>query len=121
MAKKSTDLFERRKSRTRFHIKQKSNNVPRLSVFRSNKYIYAQVIDDQKGITLCSSSSNEATLRISIGNTANIEASKAVGKLLGERSVEKGIHKVVFDRGGYKFHGRVKALADSAREAGLNF
>ena len=91
---------------------------PRLTVFRSIKHIYAQVIDDGKGYTLVSASSNEKAGKTSGGNLA---AAKAIGKLVGERAIEKGIKKVVFDRGGYNYHGRVKALADAAREAGLEF
>ena len=94
---------------------------PRLAVFRSAKHIYAQVIDDLKGETLASASSLEKPMR-EAGNTgANIDAAKAVGKLIAERAKEKGIKNAVFDRGGYLYHGRVKALADAAREGGLNF
>jgi large subunit ribosomal protein L18 len=92
-----------------------------LSVFRSSKHIYAQVIDDLKGETLASASSLEKSMR-EAGNTgANIDAAKAVGKLLAERAVKNGVTEVVFDRGGYLYHGRVKALADAARESGLSF
>jgi large subunit ribosomal protein L18 len=93
----------------------------RLSVFRSSKYIYAQLIDDAKGETLVTASSLEKTTREGAKTGANIEAAKGVGKLLAERAKEKGIKDVVFDRGGYLYHGRVKALADAAREGGLNF
>ena len=94
---------------------------PRLSVFRSSEQIYAQVIDDSKGVTLASASSLEKAMR-ETGNTgANIDAAKAVGKLLAERAVKNGVTEVVFDRGGYLYHGRVKALADAARESGLSF
>ncbi|HEY2425727.1 MAG TPA: 50S ribosomal protein L18 [Pseudolabrys sp.] len=93
----------------------------RLSVFRSSKHIYAQLIDDNKGETLVAASSLEKTLREGAKNGANIGAAKAVGKLIAERAKEKGIKDVVFDRGGYLYHGRVKALADAAREGGLNF
>src|ERR1700682_158956 len=94
---------------------------PRLSVFRSSKHIYAQVIDYLKGETLASASSLEKAMR-ETGNTgANIDAAKAVGKLLAERAVKNGVTEVVFDRGGYLYHGRVKALADAARESGLSF
>ena len=91
---------------------------PRLAIFRSIKHIYAQVIDDGQGHTLVSASSNEKSGKTSGGNLA---AAKVIGKLVAERAIEKGIKKVVFDRGGYNFHGRVKALADAAREAGLEF
>jgi large subunit ribosomal protein L18 len=90
---------------------------PRLAVFRSVKHIYAQVIDDSRGHTLAAASSNEKNA----GNGGNVAGAKAIGKLLAERAKEKGIKAVVFDRGGYLYHGRVKALADSAREAGLEF
>jgi len=93
----------------------------RLSVFRSSKHIYVQLIDDAKGETLATASSLEKTLRESAKTGANIDAAKAVGKLIAERAKEKGIKDVVFDRGGYLYHGRIKALADAAREGGLNF
>ena len=89
-------------------------------MFRSSKHIYAQVIDDTKGETLASASSIEKDLRGSLKTGANIEAAKAVGKLVAERAAAKGVKDVVFDRGGYLYHGRVKALADAAREGGLN-
>jgi len=91
---------------------------PRLAIFRSVAHIYAQVIDDAKGSTLVSASSVEKTAKTNGGNVA---AAKAIGKTIAERAKEKGIKKVVFDRGGYQYHGRVKALADAAREAGLEF
>ncbi|ODN30355.1 50S ribosomal protein L18 [Fervidobacterium thailandense] len=94
---------------------------PRLSVFRSEKHIYAQIIDDTKGITLAAASTTEKALREKLQKTWNIEAAKEVGKLIAERALAKGIKEVVFDRGGFKYHGRVKALADAAREAGLKF
>ncbi|PLV60214.1 50S ribosomal protein L18 [Thermotoga sp. KOL6] len=94
---------------------------PRLCVFRSNKHIYAQIIDDTVGHTLVSASTLDPELREKLQKTWNVEAAKEVGLLIGKRALEKGIKKVVFDRGGYKYHGRVKALADGAREAGLEF
>nr|CAA79793.1 ribosomal protein L18 [Thermotoga maritima] len=94
---------------------------PRLCVFRSNKHIYAQIIDDTIGHTLVSASTLVPELREKLQKTWNVEAAKEVGLLIGKRALEKGIKKVVFDRGGYKYHGRVKALADGAREAGLEF
>ncbi|HHU12907.1 MAG TPA: 50S ribosomal protein L18 [Clostridiaceae bacterium] len=94
---------------------------PRLCVFRSLNHIYAQVIDDSRGMTLAAASSLDADLKESVKNGANVDAAKAVGRLVAERAVEKGIKEVVFDRGGYIYHGRVKALADAAREAGLAF
>ena len=90
-------------------------------MFRSSKHIYAQVIDDVKGETLAAASSLEKDMRGSLKTGANIDAAKAVGKLVAERAAAKGVKDVVFDRGGYLYHGRVKALADAAREGGLNF
>jgi len=92
---------------------------PRLSVFRSSKHIYAQVIDDLKGSTVAAASSLEKDMRSKTG--ANVDAAKAVGKLVAQRAIEKGVKSVVFDRGGYLYHGRIKALADAAREGGLQF
>jgi len=103
-----------RHRRMRFYLKGTSER-PRLNVFRSNKQIYAQVIDDTNSVTIAAASS------LKLENGANIEGAKAVGKLVAERAVEKGVKKVIFDRGGYLYHGRVKALADAAREAGLEF
>ncbi|MDJ0724781.1 MAG: 50S ribosomal protein L18 [Prochloraceae cyanobacterium] len=94
---------------------------PRLAVFRSNKHIYAQVIDDVAQHTLAAASTLEPDLKSQISSGATCTASEAVGKLIAERSREKGIEKVVFDRGGNLYHGRIKALAEAAREAGLNF
>ncbi|HOQ38961.1 MAG TPA: 50S ribosomal protein L18 [Fervidobacterium sp.] len=94
---------------------------PRLSVYRSEKHIYAQIIDDTKGRTLVTASTVEKPLRENLKKTWNIEAAKEVGKLVAERATEKGITEIVFDRGGYKYHGRIKALADAARESGLKF
>src|SRR5947208_4580644 len=94
---------------------------PRLAVFRSLQHIYAQVIDDTHGHTLAAASTLDPDLRKSLKTGGDIEAAKAVGKLLGERAREKGVEKVVFDRGGFMYHGRVQSLADAAREAGLQF
>lgn len=94
---------------------------PRLNVFRSLNHIYAQIIDDAKGCTLVSASTNDSELRSAVKVGGNIDAAKVVGKTIGERALAKGITTVVFDRGGYKYHGRVAALADAAREAGLKF
>ena len=121
MALKRNTLFERRQKRTRFKLRQVSNDKPRLSVFRSSKHIYAQVIDDTKGETLAAASSIEKDMRGGMKNGANIAAAKAVGKLVAERAAAKGVKDVVFDRGAYLYHGRVKALADAAREGGLKF
>ena len=118
---KLNDRMDRRRGRVRAALQRASHGRKRLSVFRSSKHIYAQVIDDLKGETLASASSLEKTMR-DTGNTgANIDAAKAVGKLLAERAVKNGVTEVVFDRGGYLYHGRVKALADAARESGLSF
>jgi large subunit ribosomal protein L18 len=111
----------RRTARVRRAVKHAASGRARLSVFRSSKHIYAQVIDDTKGETVVAASSLEKSLRENLKTGANIDAAKAVGKLLAERAQEKGVKDVVFDRGGYLYHGRVKALGDAAREAGLNF
>jgi large subunit ribosomal protein L18 len=92
---------------------------PRLNVFRSNQHIYAQIIDDTNSVTIASASTLDKEL--SVGSTGNAEAAKAVGELVAKRAKEKGVSSVIFDRGGYLYHGRVKALADAAREAGLEF
>ena len=113
------DKGERRKARVRRAIRLNARGRARLSVHRSGKHIYAQVIDDTRGQTLAAASSLEKDLRAKSG--ANIEAAKAVGKLVAERAAAKGVKEVVFDRGGYLYHGRVKALADAAREGGLSF
>jgi large subunit ribosomal protein L18 len=113
-------IFERRRRRVRTRLARTNKGRPRLSVFRSSKHIYAQIIDDLAGTTLASASTLDESLRG--GKTgANKEAAEAVGKLLAERAKAAGVTAVVFDRGGYIFHGRVKALADAAREGGLEF
>ncbi|GAA0381058.1 50S ribosomal protein L18 [Bacillus horti] len=94
---------------------------PRLNVFRSSKHIYAQLIDDVAGQTIVSASTQDKELAGSIGNGGNVEAAQKVGQLVAKRAVDKGYQSIVFDRGGYLYHGRVKALADAAREAGLQF
>ena len=111
---------DRRKAKVRRNIRQTANGRPRLSVHRSSKHIYAQVIDDTKGHTLASASSLEKDLKSSLKTGADKAAATAVGKLLAERAKNAGVDKVVFDRGGYRYHGRIKALADGAREGGLN-
>jgi large subunit ribosomal protein L18 len=115
------DRTLRRKASVRRAVKLAASGRARLSVFRSSKHIYAQVIDDVKGKTLAAASSVEKDMRGSFKTGANVEAAKAVGKLVAQRAIEKGIKAVVFDRGGYLYHGRVKALADAAREGGLSF
>ena len=117
---KSIKSTERRKTRIRRALRAKGDR-PRLSVFRSSAQIYAQVIDDEKGVTLASASSLEKALRAELKTGANKEAAHRVGKELAERAKKAGVVKVVFDRGGYMYHGRVKALADGAREGGLDF
>jgi large subunit ribosomal protein L18 len=112
--------FDRRKQRVRRSVAANSSGRPRLSVFRSSKHIYAQVIDDAKGQTVAAASSLEKELRSSLKTGADKAAAAAVGKLLAERAKKAGIDKVVFDRGAYRYHGRIKALADGAREGGLN-
>ncbi len=115
------DLRDRRRERLRFQLRQKSNGRPRLSVFRSGKNIYAQIIDDAQGRTLAAASSIDKTLRESLKTGADKAAAAAVGKLVAERALAAGVAQVVFDRGSYLYHGRVKALADAAREGGLDF
>lgn len=95
--------------------------TPRLNIFRSSKHIYAQIIDDVSSTTLVAASSLDEALKGRLDNCGNKEAAKEVGKLIGTKAVEKGIKQVIFDRGGYLYHGRVKELADGAREAGLEF
>ena len=112
---------ERRKAKVRRAVKAAAGDRLRLSVHRSSKHIYAQVIDDTKGQTVAAASSLERVMREQLKTGADIGAAKAVGKLVAERAVAKGIKDVVFDRGRYLFHGRVKALADAAREGGLSF
>jgi large subunit ribosomal protein L18 len=121
MSKKIIELKTRRAGRTRFQLKRKSKGRIRLSVFRSSKHIYAQIIDDAKGQTLAAASSLDEGIKGSVKTGADIAAAKAVGKLIAERAKEKKIEAVVFDRGRFLYHGRIKALADAAREAGLSF
>ena len=118
MATKSQGL---RKTRVRKALAARGSLRPRLSVFRSSKNIYAQVIDDAKGVTVAAASSLEKDLKGAIKTGADKAAASAIGKLIAERALKAGIKDVVFDRGGYQYHGRVKALADAAREGGLNF
>lgn len=110
-----------RTMRVRSRLRRKSSERPRLSVFRSGKHIYAQVIDDRQGVTVAAASSIEKDLKGQLKTGADKAAAAAVGKLVAERAAEKGVKEVVFDRGGYLYHGRVKALADAAREGGLSF
>ena len=112
---------DRRKARVRRAIRARAYGKPRLSVHRSSKQIYAQIIDDEKGATLVAASSLEKDQRSSLKTGADTAAAKAIGLLIAKRAAEKGIKDVVFDRGSYMSHGRVKALAEGAREGGLNF
>ena len=120
MSNKNEALL-RRKARVRRALRATANGRPRLSVFRSSKQIYVQVIDDAAGRTLAAASSLDKDLRASLKTGADKAAAEAVGKLVAERAKAAGVTKVVFDRSGYIFHGRVKALADAAREGGLDF
>jgi large subunit ribosomal protein L18 len=110
-----------RRIRTRKSLRKSAHGHPRLSVFRSSQQIYAQLIDDTKGITLAAASSIDKELKEKVKKGANIEAAKAVGALIAARAKKAGVENAVFDRGGYIYHGRVKALAEAAREAGLKF
>ena len=120
MALSPRDTNLRRAQRTRTRLRKVGAGRPRLSVFRSSKNIYAQVIDDDQGVTLAAASSLEGA-KASKVKGSDKDAAARVGALVAQRAIEKGVKDVVFDRGGYLYHGRVKALADAAREAGLNF
>ena len=112
---------ERRKARVRRAIKARAGGRPRLSVFRSDKNIYAQIIDDLTGRTLAAASTLDKDVKANVKNGATTEAAAAIGKLIAERGKAANVSEVIFDRGGYLYHGRVKALADAAREGGLQF
>ena len=114
----TTDLFKKRQSRTRYRLSSHGTR-PRLSVFRSGKHIYAQVIDDGQAVTVASASTNEKDGKEA--KSWNVDAASSVGKKIAERTLAKGIKQVMFDRGGYIYHGRIKALAEAAREGGLEF
>jgi len=118
---KTNALFARRQRRTRHALRQAAGGRPRLSVFRSGKHIYAQVIDDVKGLTLAAASSLDEGLTGKLKTGANKDAATEVGKLIAERAIKAGVKEVVFDRGGYIYHGRIAALATAAREGGLSF
>lgn len=118
--------IDKNKARRKRHLRVRkkisgTNERPRLSVFRSAKHIYAQLIDDEKGVTLASASTIDKELSGKLKNGGDVEAARKVGELIAERAKAKGYERVVFDRGGYLYHGRIKALADAAREAGLQF
>ena len=113
--------MDSRKARVRRQIRKRANGRPRLSVFRSSKHIYAQVIDDASGSTVAAASTLEKDLKGSLKSGADKDAAAAVGKLVAERAGKAGVTDVIFDRGSYIYHGRVKALADAARDGGLKF
>lgn len=117
---------DKNKARLKRHLRIRKNvtgtaDRPRLSVFRSSKHIYAQLIDDVTGVTIAQASTLDTQLKDSLDNGGNVAAARQVGELVAKRAVEKNITKVVFDRGGYLYHGRIQALADATREAGLEF
>ena len=114
-------LFARRQRRARYKLRKAAGSRPRLSVFRSGKHIYAQVIDDRKGATLAAASSLDEDVKGKLKTGADKSAATEVGKLIAQRAIAAGVKEVVFDRGGYMFHGRVAALANAAREGGLSF
>lgn len=120
-AVKSKALFARRKERVRYSLRKNAVGRVRLSVFRSGKHIYAQLIDDSKGQTLAAASSLDKDIKGKLKSTSTVEAAKAVGEAIAKKAQKASVKEVVFDRGGYLFHGRVKALADAAREHGLSF
>lgn len=123
-ALKSHKLIRRRRIRRRLHVRRSvigTDSRPRLSVFRSGWHIYCQIIDDHEGHTIAAASTLEEDIRAAGKNYATVDAAKQIGKLIAARALEKGIKMVVFDRGPYKYHGRIKALADGAREGGLKF
>jgi large subunit ribosomal protein L18 len=117
----NNELQQRRRERLRFQLRRKAGGRVRLSVFRSGKHIYAQVIDDSAGRTVAAASSLDRALREQLKTGADKDAATAVGKLVAERALAAGVSAVVFDRGSYLYHGRVKALAEAAREGGLSF
>jgi large subunit ribosomal protein L18 len=120
MITKADKNATRKKRHARVRAKLSGTTVrPRLNVYRSNQHIYAQIIDDVNSVTIASASTMDKEL--SLEGTSNVDAAQKVGELVAKRAVEKGVKEVVFDRGGYLYHGRVKALADAAREAGLQF
>lgn len=117
---------DKNKARLKRHLRVRkkiegTTERPRLNVFRSSKHIYAQLIDDVKGVTVASASTMDKELREDIKNGGNVESARKVGELIAKRAKEQGFNNVVFDRGGYLYHGRIQALADAAREAGLEF
>jgi len=121
MANNPDALFERRRERVRYRLRLAANGRARLSVFRSSRHIYAQIIDDAAGRTVAAASTVDTSLKGQLKKSSDKAAAAAVGKLIAERAKAAGVARVVFDRGAYIFHGRVKALADAAREGGLDF
>jgi len=126
VTRKPVAKISRSARRQRIHLRLRARirgtrERPRLSVFRSHKHIYAQMTDDSRGLTLVSANSLDKEVRQQIRGGGNVAAAKVVGKVLGERAVKAGLRQAVFDRGGYKYHGRLKALAEAARQAGLQF
>ncbi|NLP46528.1 MAG: 50S ribosomal protein L18 [Epulopiscium sp.] len=119
--KQSRNSIRIKKHKRMRHYITGTSEKPRLCVFKSDKHMYAQVIDDIQGHTLVAASTLEKDIQSKVKNTSNKEAAALVGEILGQRAKEKGIHQVVFDRGGFVYHGKIKALADAAREAGLDF
>jgi len=119
--KTAKDIFGRRRQRTRFNLKHKSGGRLRLSIHRSSRHIYAQVIDDSAGRTLAAASTLDQDLRAQLKTGADKNAAAAVGTLIAHRALAAGIKEVVFDRGGFLYHGRIRSLADAARESGLAF
>lgn len=117
---------DKNKARVKRHLRVRkkiegTTERPRLNIFRSSKHMYAQIIDDVKGVTIAAASTLDKDLKDEVGNGGSVEAARKVGELIAKRAKEQGISGVVFDRGGYLYHGRVQALADAAREAGLEF
>ena len=118
--KSKAEVRVKKHNRLRFHIAGTAEK-PRLAVFRSNNHMYAQVIDDSKGITIAAASTVEKDIKAKLEKTNNIDAASMIGTVIAERALEKGVKTVVYDRGGFLYHGKIKALADAAREAGLEF
>ncbi len=122
MIKSTNRKDQTRKRHQRIRVKLAgTTECPRLAVYRSTKHIYAQVIDDVKGVTVASASSNDKDLKAKLAHGGNIESAKAVGEAVAKKAMKAGVKEVVFDRGGFVYHGRVAALADAAREVGLDF
>jgi large subunit ribosomal protein L18 len=119
--KTSRELSDRRRQRTSGKVKRNNSGRPRLAVYRSGKHIYAQIIIDKNGTTVAAASTIDIDVRSKLKTGSNIEAASLVGKVVAERAKKAGVNMVVFDRGGYLYHGRVKALAEAARQGGLSF